>query len=263
MTKLLDWLDRRIGRFAVPNLTLALILGQVVVLLAAMSQQGGGEIYNQIALTRADVLGGEWWRLFTFLLVPPPTNLIFTLFFWYLFFLMGSTLESQWGEFRYNAFLFVGWIATAAATMLTPGGVASNLFLQGSVFLAFARLYPDFQIMLFLIVPIKVKWLALFAWVGYALQLLGGDWSTRAMVIASVLNYLLFFGGEHLRDLKQDARRKSYQVKVKAAGKLRHQCQVCGRNSEDEPQLTFRYCSKCAGGRCYCPEHLQDHEHVS
>lgn len=266
MHKLLDRLERRFGRYAVPNLTLLLIMGQVAVFVLTIAQQDS-RLLEQLVLSREAVLSGQVWRLATFLFVPPGVsitglNLLFTLIFWWLFYFMGSTLEAQWGEFRYNAFLFIGWIATAAATMLVPGAMADNLFLQGTVFLAFARLYPDYQLLLFFVLPIKIKWLALLAWAGYATQLLTGDWSTRAMVIAAVLNYLLFFYEEHLSNLKAESRRRSYQAKTKPVGRMRHVCAVCGRNSDDEPKLAFRYCSQCAGGQCYCPDHIKDHEHV-
>lgn len=261
MEKVLVWLERRLGRYAAPHVTLAFIIGQVLVYVVQMSQQNGGQVAMNLMLSR-DLALAEPWRLITFLFVPPQTNPVFAFFFWYLFYMMGTALEQHWGVFRYNVFLLVGWLATIAAAMLTPLGFANNLFLQGSVFLAFARLYPDFQIMLMFILPVKVKWLALFQWALYALQLVSGPWSVRAMVIASVLNYLLFFAGEHLADFRADARRRSFQKKASSAGRVRHECAVCGRNSEQEPRTAFRYCSQCAGGRCYCPDHLKNHVHV-
>ena len=98
--------------------------------------------------------------MLTFVGEPPTTNLLFAFFFWYLFYLMGTVLESTWGAFRYNVYLLVGWAATVAVAFLQPNAPASISFLQASVFLAFAYLYPDFQILLFFILPVKVKWLA-------------------------------------------------------------------------------------------------------
>ena len=113
-----------------------------------------------IALVPTKVLHGEVWRLVTFLCEPPTNNLVFAFFFWYLFFLMGTALESTWGVFRYNVYLLVGWAATVAVSFIQPEAPASAGFLQGSVFLAFAYLYPNFQLLLFFILPVKVKWLA-------------------------------------------------------------------------------------------------------
>lgn len=261
MNKLLDWLERRLGRFAVPNATLGLIAGQVLVFLAMLAQQDS-DLAERLMLTRQHVLAGEVWRVLTYVFVPPGINPLFALLFWYVFFLTGNALESQWGPFRYNVYLLVGWAATTAATLLIPGMAATNLFLQASVFLAFARLFPDYQFLLFFILPVKVKWLAWLQWAVYAVNLIQGPWVIRIMVLASVLNYLLFFAGEHVADLRADVRKKSFERRARPAGRIRHECAVCGRNSTDEPNTQFRYCSQCEGGKCYCPDHLRDHQHV-
>ena len=106
------------------------------------------------ACIRPTVLDGEVWRLVTFLFDPPATNLIFAFFFWYLFYLMGTTLETSWGTFRYNVFLLIGYRGVGGGgicAVLSRGRArimpASNGFLYGTVFLAFARLYPDFAML--------------------------------------------------------------------------------------------------------------------
>lgn len=261
MTRLLDWLERRIGRYAVPHVTLGLILGQVLVYFAIMTQQQ--DVLGRIVLERNAVLGGEWWRLFTYVFVPPLTNPLFALIAWMFFNFLGSTLESTWGDFRYNVYLLIGWALTTAVAMLVPGAIGANVFIGASVLLAFARLYPDHTIQLYFVLPIKMKWLGYLTAALLIRQLVVGGWPERAIVLAAVANYLLFFVGEHIRDFKADARRKSFQARAKPAGKLRHVCAVCGRNSADEPGVAFRYCSKCDGGACYCPDHLHDHEHLA
>jgi hypothetical protein len=140
---------------------------------------------------------------------------------------------------------------------------ASIVFLQGTVFLAFARLYPDFTLLIFFILPVKIRWLALLTWILYGFEFLFGDGMGRVMVAASVLNYLLFFGADIWQDVKHGHRRMRHQARThKAPQRLVHKCAVCGLTSEDAPQAQFRYCSRCEGERCYCPEHLRDHEHV-
>ena len=140
---------------------------------------------------------------------------------------------------------------------------ASNAYLYWSVFLAFARLYPDFVLNLYGLLPIRIKWLALLAWIGYAYALLTGDWMARMMVLATILNYLCFFGREHIREWKQGHRRRSFQSAAKrAVSPAKHACAVCGLSSAESPRTLFRYCSKCSGQRCYCPDHIRDHEHV-
>ena len=271
MSLLSRW-ERRFGRFAVPNVTVVLIVGQVFLFVAQQLNppNGGVDVLESIRLYPAAVLSGEVWRLVTFLFVPPLTNLIFAFIFWYLFYLMGTTLEANWGTFRYNVFLLIGYVASAGTAFIVHfalGGVnmpANNGFLYGTVFLAFARLYPDFVMYLLFILPVKIKWLALIQWIGYALGFVAGDWMAKGMIAASVLNYFLFFGRDIWRDMKQGHRRMRHQARtLRTPQRLVHKCAVCGLTSEESPQTQFRYCSRCDGERCYCPEHLHNHEHAS
>lgn len=265
--KLLDWLERRLSPYAIPHITLLLILGQVVVFVVSMSQQGNGggvTLLENIKLKPNLVMAGEWWRVLTFLIVPPRTNPIFMFFAWYLFYLMGSALENVWGTFRFNVFLLIGWLASVAAAFLAPEQLASNEFLYGTVFLAFARFYPDFIINLFFILPIKIKWLALITWVGYAVAFVTADfWVNRVLIIAAVLNYILFFWRDHWTAAYDHRRRLKFATKAAKTKAITHQCVVCGRSSADEPKTAFRYCSQCAGQQCYCPDHIRNHEHVA
>jgi hypothetical protein len=195
---------------------------------------------------------------------------LFALLFWYFFYMMGTTLEAQWGTFRYNVFLGIGYVASVAMAFVVyfvSGGrdfPITNAFLFGTVFLAFARLYPDFVLYIMFILPVKIRWLALITWIGYGLAFLSGDWMAKGMIVASILNFLLFFGRDIWRDVKQGRRQMQFQARTRrAASRLVHKCAVCGITSEDAPQIQFRYCSKCHGELCYCPEHLQNHEHVA
>ncbi len=260
---LLDKLERALGRFAVPNLSLYLVIGQVFVLLAWMLGQLDLGLF---VLVPELVKAGEWWRLFSFLLLPPPPGMfgyLFVAFAWYMFYLMGGALESFWGAFRYNLFLLAGLGLTLIAAFLTPGQAATNAFIAGSVFLAFAYLHPDFELALFLILPVKIKWLALLTWVLYAVSFVRGDWSTRFQILASVGNILLFFGADMIRSGRYRSRRAATATqKAAREEEPRHRCYVCGKTDRSHPQLDFRYCSKCAGDQCYCPEHIQNHAHV-
>src|SRR5512147_822148 len=207
---LIDKLDRKFRRYAVPNVTLYLIIGQVLFFLFVLS---GRFILDRVVLVPALVLAGEWWRLVTFLFIPPLTNPIFAFFAWYLFYLMGNALEGHWGAFRYNLFLLTGYIVTVAVTFLFPFSAATNIFIGGSVFLAFAYLYPDFQLYIFFILPVKIRWLAIITWIGYAYELLAGSWSIRLLVLASIANFFLFFGKDIFWRMKTGSRRMTVQVK--------------------------------------------------
>ena len=211
---LLDKIERRFRRFAVPHLTIGLILCQVVVYAVAQGQlfkagAGGLErqtVLDRIALVPDKVLEGQVWRLVTFVCEPPVTNVVFAFFFWYMFYLMGEALEMNWGSFRYNVYLLIGYLATLAVSFLTPEAPASIGFLQGSVFLAFAALFPNFVIHLFFLLPVKIKWLALLAWIGYFFALVFGAWTTRLLVLASICNFLLFFSKDILYRVRRGRR---------------------------------------------------------
>jgi hypothetical protein len=260
---ILPKLERHFGRFAIPNLSLYIIVGQVFFWGLALMI---GFDLGRIALLPAAVMAGEVWRLVTFVLVPPNANPIFIAFAWYMFFLMGTALEHNWGAFHYNAFLGVGFLLTIAVAFITPFAFASNVFLAGSVFLAFAYLNPDFVLMIFFILPLKIKWLALLQWLGYGYVLIVGPWSARLAVLAATGNFFIFFAGDIVSQIRTGRRRMAFQAKVAAARdgerEHRHRCRVCGRTDLTDPKLDFRYCSKCAGNQCYCSDHIFKHEHV-
>jgi len=260
----LDKLDRKFGHLGIPNISLYLVIGQVFVLLATLLGRLDPSI---LVLVPSLVLEGQWWRVVTFLFIPPSPGFfgyLFVAFAWYIFHLMGSALESYWGVFRYNFFLLLGMILTIGAAFLAPNDIATNTFIAGSVFLAFAYLNPDFELSLFFILPLKIKWLAMITWVLYAVSFFRGDWGTRWQILASVGNFLFFFGADIWRSMGQ--RRRTMVRDIKKAEVVedvpRHRCHVCGKTDRSHPQLDFRYCSKCAGDQCYCPEHIQNHAHV-
>ncbi len=270
---LLSRLDAKYGRYTIPNVTVMIIVGQVLLYVAAQVGQppggGGADLLERVRLDPARILHGEVWRLITFLFDPPPTNVIFAFFFWYLFYLMGTTLEVSWGAFRYNVFLAIGYFATVAAAFAMHFTVgegnfpATNAFLYGTVFLAFARLYPEFVMYIFFVLPVKIRWLAMLQWIFYGITFLFGEWMQRAMVLASVANYLLFFGRDIWRDMRQGHRRMQFQAKaLRSPQRVIHKCRTCGLTSDTSPQTQFRYCSKCNDDSCYCSEHLHNHEHV-
>lgn len=249
----LNPLERRFGRFALPHVSLYLVIGQV--LFWSVSFLGYFDL-NAITLVPAAVLAGEWWRVFTFLFVPPNSHPVFIAFAWYMFWMMGSALEGYWGAFRYNVFIFVGWALTAAVAFLFPLWPATNVFLAGSVFLAFAFLNPDFELMIFFILPVKIKWLALLQAVFYAINLVLGAWPVRLAVLASVGNFLLFFTGEIVERIRTGRRRMQHQARAAAAraddNEPRHRCVVCGKTELTHPHEDFRYSDD---DRCYCSEH--------
>jgi hypothetical protein len=255
-----DKLAKLVRPIAIPNITLYLVIGQVMFFGFAYV---GGFPLSRIVLFPALVLKGEIWRALTFIFVPPSAfHPVLLVFAWYIFYLMGSALEEQWGVARYFLFLLVGYLATVITAFLFPFYPASNLFLSGSVFLAFAYLNPTFELRLFFILPIQIKWLALIMWIGYLYSFLIGPWPIRFSVFAAVVNFLFFFGSDIRLRIKSGQRRRSVaKEKEEMANEPRHTCLSCGKTDLTDPDIDFRYCSTCKGACCYCEDHIRDHDH--
>ena len=251
----------RLGRYAFPHLTLLLLAGQVLFFAAgAMNPQ----TLVRMALDSALVRQGEIWRLVTFLFIPPHMHPLFLLFAWYLFYLMGTALETHWGALRYNLFILLGWALTAAVSVLLPGFAFTNTFLGGSVFLAFAWLYPDFQLLLFFILPIRIKWLALLTWLSYGWRFLTSHGPDRLAILAATGNFLIFFGPDLLTALR--AKLKTAPLRPSPALSRpapRHCCRICGITELSDPDMDFRYCTDCHPPQCYCRHHIAEHDHVT
>ncbi|MEO1497276.1 MAG: hypothetical protein AAFV43_09015 [Planctomycetota bacterium] len=260
--KLLDRLERRFGRYAVPNVTLVIVSAQAFLYLAAQGPGGQGLI-ERVQLIPARVMEGEVWRLLFYPAVPPLMSPLWLLIYLFAFYYFGSTVESIWGSFRYNVYLALGFLLTAAAAFVAPEWPASGSYVQTSVFLAFAALVPDAVIRIYFILPVKARYLAALTWALYAFQIYAGTLATRLTILAAVANFFLFFGPKAFTAFKHAKRKRAFQQKVQhAQAAVVHECRVCGLTSEMAPRTRFRYCSKCAGQCCYCPDHIQNHECV-
>lgn len=257
---LLDRFERRFRRYGVPNVTLFLIFCQVLTYIAA---QTNPKVLEMVALVPASVIqNGEVWRLFTFLATPPMDHPLLAFFFWYFFYFSGTALEAHWGALRYNLYLLIGWLA-AAVSFLTPQLPVLPAFLETSVFLAFAFLFPDFVIYLFFLIPVKIKWAALLTWIGYFFLVLSGPWSIRFLVAASVLNYFVFFGSTIAQRMRFGHRRIVRQAdRIVPRNEPFHRCTVCGITDRTHPDMDFRYCTRCGGQYGYCSQHIRNHEHI-
>jgi len=253
-------IERKLGRFAIHNLTLYLVGGQGVALLLALTAPG---FLGSIVLIPAAVLAGEWWRLLSFVFTPPSGNPIFAIFTLYLLYFMGGSLEAHWGTFRYNLYVLIGFLLTIAAAFLFPFAAASNVYVTGSIFLAFAFLFPDYQIYLFFVLPVRIKWLALLTWLYYGYVFLIGDGSARLLIVAAIANFLLFFGKDIFYKVRYGHRRIKSQASVIAnRDKPIHVCAVCGITDKTHRTMDFRYCTKCEPPLAYCTDHLRNHQHV-
>lgn len=256
---MLDRLERRFGRYAIPNVTLYLVGGQALAFLLCMVQPA---MYAKLVMHAGLVMRGEVWRVVTFLIVPETMSPIFIIFALYLLYLYGRALEDYWGTFKYNVFLLIGWLGAIGAAFLVPGSPVTNGIFLASILFAFAYLNPDFELLLFFILPVKIKWIALLGAAGLVYGAYQGGWPVAVMVIAGVLNFILFFWRDMVLRLRGHTRRakRVQQAKIDAR-KPTHVCAVCGLTDLEDKQMQFRYCSKCTGGKAYCKDHLRDHEH--
>jgi membrane associated rhomboid family serine protease len=259
MDRFLASLERRIGRWAIPNLIFYVVAGMGMVWVLSMTRP---EVLGRLQLDMDLVRAGQVWRLLTFLFIPIGSSywvLINLYFAWWI----GSSLEQNWGTFKFNAYYFVGIFGTIIAALLA--GPQSNTWLDASLFLAFATTFPDVQILLFFILPIRVKWLGIVSAVGIAYFLAIGDWGTRAAIIAALGNYLLFFGGHWMDVLRQRnvvvrQRAKREQFKSGEAVFGQRVCAICGKREADGADIRVCSCEKCGGKqRTLCLEHARNH----
>ena len=283
--KLMNKLERKFGKYAIKNLMLYIIglyaLGFFIELLTP-------NVYTQyLSLNMEMIFKGQIWRLVTFTIAPPQTSSpIFIIFSLYLYYIIGINLERVWGAFRFNFYFFMVVIFQILAALIIYLSTGYSLglttyYLNMSLFLAFAAVFPDMQLLLFFIIPIKMKWLGildgallLFNVIRYTYFAITVPihaysviyWAMAVSIIVSLLNFIIFFA--LTRDYnrinpKEIQRKKKFKAETKREnGRLVHKCAVCGRTSEDYPELTFRYCSKCDGNYEYCNEHIFTHEHV-
>ena len=276
MKNWLDKMERRFGRYAIRNLTMYLLAGYAIGYLLSFTMP---QLLTYFTLEPALILKGQVWRLLSWVIIPPNDNIIFVIFMMLLYYSLGNTLESYWGAFRYNVYIFSGILFTVIAAFIVNGLIGgitgfgslySTYYINMSIFLACASIMPDYQLLLYGIIPIKMKWLAILDVVLLAVDAVQGGLIIRIVIIASLLNFIIFFFcNRNLRghSPKQAARRKKFQKQISRpqnqyAGGAKHRCAVCGRTELDDPTLEFRYCSKCNGNYEYCQDHLFTHEHV-
>jgi hypothetical protein len=161
----------------------------------------GASLYSALVFNRSAIFSGQLWRIITFVFLPPNRSPLFIIFALYFYYLIGTSLEREWGALKFNIYYLLGIIGTIVAGLIT--GFADNYYLNMSLFFAFAMFYPEFQVLLFFIFPIKIKWLAWLDAVLFLYMFIVGDWATRASIIAALINFFVFFGSDFISRLKQ------------------------------------------------------------
>lgn len=299
--------EKKFGKYAIPNLSTALILCYAV---GYMIQMINGDFLNYLTLDPYQVLHGQVWRLFTWVVVPPSSGgILTTLIMLYFYWSIGSTLERTWGTYRYNVYILSGMFFTVVGSFLALGasylffydtwGLAlstnaalifkngfsffSTYYINMSIFLAFAATFPEAQVLLMFIIPIKIKWMGIVYAVIIGFDFISGatvtfmtqagtvsmlDFSlfVRVAILSSLLNFVVFFftSRHFLVSPKQMKRQHEFKKEVRKTtyAVTRHKCAICGRTEETNPELEFRFCSKCNGNYEYCQDHLFSHQHV-
>lgn len=291
--KFIDKLERKYGRYGIPNLTMYVIGCYVVGYILQMLNPA---VMSMLSLDMSRVFQGQIWRLVTWVLNPPGSSniLFFIIAIFFFYYPIGTSLERTWGTFRYNLYIFSGILFTIVAALLlhlaTGGFVTINgmvyalggsmfttYYISLSTFLAYAVSYPNMRILLWFIIPIKMSWMAVF----YGVMLLydmvnyirSGLWFMAVPIVASLLNFVIYYFS--IRDMsryrpkeihRRQAFRKAMEPQSRAgrpgSGISKHKCAICGRTELDDPSLEFRFCSKCNGNYEYCQDHLFTHTHV-
>lgn len=279
--------ERKFGKYAIKNISLVLILcyavGYIIYRINPM-------FLNYLTLNPYAILHGQVWRILTWIIVPPDTsNFFFVLIMLFFYYSIGTTLERTWGTYRYNVYLFLGMLFTLAGSFLLMGycylfdgttvamiggeayftGISqafSTYYVNMSIFLAYAATFPEAQVLLMFIIPIKVKWLGIVYGVLIALDFFTGGVLIKFVIGASLMNFVVFWftSKNHIHmSPKQVKRRQEFKREVrKNTGVTKHKCAICGRTEEDSPDLEFRFCSKCDGNYEYCQDHLFTHQHI-
>lgn len=288
--RFIDKLERKYGRYGIENLTMYIIISYVLGYALMYINPGA---LSMLSLNVTKILQGQVWRLITWIVYPPSTSsplwfVIAILFFYYP---ISASLEHTWGKFKFTLYILSGMIFTVIAAFIlhfVMGGVLDGLggiifstyYISLSIFLAYSLTYPDMTVLLMFVIPIKMKWMSIVyaALVIYdvARYFMNGAWFMALPIIASLLNFVIFFLGT--RDFnrynpKEIHRKNEFKRAVNGGSKTvpfpgnsnavtKHKCAVCGRTEKDDPNLEFRFCSKCNGNYEYCQDHLFTHEHI-
>ena len=293
-------LRRRFERFCfrhrnkgIPNLMLYITIGTALVYLFTMATENP-ILYDWLRFDRELILQGQIWRLFSYALLMTRGNIVFMLIGLVCYYSLGKAIENLWGTLRFNLFYLCGILMMDVYCLLF-GGMADVYYLNLSLFIAYATMYPDAQFLFMFIIPVKA-WI--FALIDLALTLYEVIiysfpvffFPHNLFPLVALGNYFLSFGKDvgNIIPLSWKAnfrrlfRKKKNHAPQQPKGKTiqfpdagsyqastatvkapyTHRCTVCGRTDVSNPELEFRYCSRCKGYHCYCQDHISNHTHV-
>ena len=272
----------------IPNLMLYISIGAALVYIMSMVDKSN-TLYNALCFDRALILQGQVWRLFTYVFTYNAGNVLFMFISLLCYFTLGRAMENIWGTFRFNLFYFTGVVLMDIFCMIFGGFRADVYYLNMSLFLGYATLYPDAGFLLFYIIPVKAWIFALLDLVLTLVEVIqltaAGLFPYNLFPLIAIANYFLFFGKDVVnvvpltwrlnarRLFKKKPKQKTGTVPFPTAGSYQattasvkapytHKCTVCGRTDVTNPELEFRYCSRCNGYHCYCEDHINNHTHI-
>ena len=274
----------------IPNLMLYISVGTAIVYLMTIFTRSPA-LYNALYFDRTLILQGQVWRLITYPLTTYRSNILLQLVSLLCYYSLGQAMENQWGTFKFNLFYLTGIVLMDVYAMVF-NCTADVYYLNMSLFLGYATMYPDSSFLLFFIIPVKAWIFALFDLFIVVMGLFSAFPYNLFPVIA-LANYFLFFGRDVLNVIpiswRANARRLLRKGKSSAPGKkpsqpkvipfpnagsyeasvakptapYTHRCTICGKTDISHPDMEFRYCSRCAGYHCYCQEHISNHNHIT
>lgn len=287
----MDKLEKKWGRHAIPNLSRYFVFAIVIGYLVNLAAPG---LMNYLEFSVSGILHGQIWRLVTWIFMPATSLDIFGILFLLCVLMWGSSLESFLGTFRMNVFLWGGvilcdiggFVIYLISFLITGAGIPIYLttyYLLMSILLALAMCMPEGEVRIYFVLPIKMKWMLVFELVYLGYQVINmfytciGAYGTKlgimmgiaytAQMILAILNMFLFFWMSRTRiSRKHRKRQKEFRSQFReprpGSGITQHKCAICGRTELTDPQMQFRYCSKCQGSLEYCEEHLYTHRHI-
>jgi hypothetical protein len=249
---LLDWLERHLSRFAIPRLIRYVVaLNALVFILLTLDPK----YVSVLVLDRDAILQGQVWRLVSWIFIPDTLSPIWVIFYLMVVWWTGELLEGTWGTFRLNAYYFLGMFFCVASALIF-GASGGNMFLNLSLFLAVATLAPNMEILFLLVIPLKLKWVALISLLWPAYILVTGSLPVKMIVIMCLGNYLIFFGPSLIkrsRENRQTLQRRSKFEATKDSSPTLHRCEACGITEATDPHADFRVANN---GKEYCTRHL-------
>lgn len=206
--KLIDRIEMRLGRYSgIRNLMTIIVAAMAVVYVFdnVLGPAAGFYLSSYLAFDRSLIFRGQLWRLITFVVTPPQESLLFIAMQLLFVYFTGNMLQNRWGTLRFNLFYLGGMLGSLIAGMIT--GYATSYYINLSLLLAVAILYPMMQVNLYGILPIRMKWLALLEVLLILPGIISGSWGQRIAILVSLLNVLLFLG-DRMIDQFKDAKRR-------------------------------------------------------